>query len=100
MIQITRERIHDAIVLHHRHGVALHVLIGHQSAADPLAVSARLRQQILIVQRAFERRRRLPSRPFSTCPVREGMTRRQRENLELGFWIGVISVELSLFATL
>jgi len=28
------------------------------------------------------------------------MTRRQRENLELGFWIGVISVELSLFATL
>ena len=28
------------------------------------------------------------------------MTRRQRENLELGFWIGVISVELSLFAWL
>jgi hypothetical protein len=43
---------------------------------------------------------RLPSRPFSTCPVREGMTRRQRENLELAFWIGVISVELSLFAWL
>jgi hypothetical protein len=33
-------------------------------------------------------------------PGEEGMTRRQRENLELAFWIGVISVELSLFAWL
>jgi hypothetical protein len=28
------------------------------------------------------------------------MTRRQRENLDLAFWIGVISVELALFTWL